>query len=539
MSLKYLSAMVDVSRNSVLTIEECKKFMKVIKDMGYNSFVLYTEDLYEMPEYDMFGYLRGKYSKQDLKNLVAYGESIGITMIPSIEVLAHLQHIFRWSQFANVRDCDDILLVDEPQTYELIETMIKTMREIYKTDYIQLGCDEAAKLGLGNFLKKHGYENPKTIFSRHLHRCVEIAHKYGFTPRLSGDMFFSMALGKSDWYTSEPDVITPEIAALMPENAIFGYWDYFSHKPTVENMMREIKKFNRPIAFSTSICDWQGFAIHNNTAIETMSRSIPTVVKEGVDRININSWGDDGCESSIWAYLPSWFYGAKLAQGITDMDIIKQQFEEMFGIKMDDFMKLDYTADYTSGGYNFYSEKVLVFNDPFLGFFDDIAPHSDEFKTKMRNHAEELKAFETNERFGYLFTACKALCELLEVKSDLGIRTREVYHSGNKVELKKLIADYEETYQRVCSFFNAFRDVWYRERKGNGFEVQAVRYGGLKERLIDCKLRLQALLDGKINNISELDEDIKKIHDQNALKCGTYGRIVTPNSLTHYNFYGF
>ena len=172
MSLKYLSAMVDVSRNSVLTIEECKKFMKVIKDMGYNSFVLYTEDLYEMPEYDMFGYLRGKYSKQDLKNLVAYGESIGITMIPSIEVLAHLQHIFRWSQFANVRDCDDILLVDEPQTYELIETMIKTMREIYKTDYIQLGCDEAAKLGLGNFLKKHGYENPKTIFSRHLHRCV-------------------------------------------------------------------------------------------------------------------------------------------------------------------------------------------------------------------------------------------------------------------------------------------------------------------------------------------------------------------------------
>ena len=36
-----------------------------------------------------------------------------------------------------------------------------------------------------------------------------------------------------------------------------------------------------------------------------------------------------------------------------------------------------------------------------------------------------------------------------------------------------------------------------------------------------------------------MDEDIKKIHDQNALKCGTYGRIVTPNSLTHYNFYGF
>ncbi len=539
MEFEYLTAMVDVSRNAVLTKDECKKFMSVLKQMGYNAFALYTEDLYEMPEYEMFGYLRGKYSKDDLKELVAYGESIGVTMIPSIEVLAHLHHIFRWSDFADVRDCEDILLVDEPKTYELIETMMKTMREIYNTDFIELGCDEAKMLGLGKFLKKHGYEDPKTIFSRHMNRCVEIAHKYGFTPRLSGDMFFKWALGTNDWYTKKQGVITPEIAALMPENAYFGYWDYFSHKPVVENMLRECKKFNRPIAFSTSICDWQGFAMHNNTAIETMSRSLPVVLKEGVDEININSWGDDGGESSVWAYLPAWFYGAKTVLGETDMDKIKAEFREMFGISMDDFMKLDYTADFTDDEYNFFSEKVIVFNDPFLGFFDDVVPNGDEFKAKMKAHAEELKELESNERFGYLFTAAKALCELYEVKSDLGIRTREVYHSGDKEALKKLIADYDEAYNRVCVFFTAFREVWYRERKGNGFEVQAIRYGGLKERLLDCKQRLQELYDGKITEIPELDEKIKKIHGRGALKCGTYGRLATPNTLTQYNFYGF
>ena len=64
--VKFLSAMVDVSRNSVLKKEEIKKFIVALSKMGYNSFALYTEDLYEMPEYPMFGYMRGKYSKEDL-----------------------------------------------------------------------------------------------------------------------------------------------------------------------------------------------------------------------------------------------------------------------------------------------------------------------------------------------------------------------------------------------------------------------------------------------------------------------------------------
>ena len=321
--IKYLSAMVDVSRNAALTMDEIKKFIDVLAKMGYNSFALYNEDLFELREYPMFGYMRGKYSIDDQKELVAYGESKGITLIPSIEVLAHLQHIFRWREFDQVRDIDDILLADEPKTYELIECMIKTMREIYKTDYLMMGCDEAGKLGLGKYLKKHGYTDPKEIIKKHLAKCVDIAHKYGFTPRLSGDMFFSLAGAQ---YTNNPEIITPEIAELFPKGAIFGYWDYFSKRETIESMMTACKRFNAPVAYTTSVHSWDAFSSRNLRSIAFNSDALPVCVKEDIQRINVTFWGDDGAEASIWSCLPAWFFCARTALGETDMEKIKADF---------------------------------------------------------------------------------------------------------------------------------------------------------------------------------------------------------------------
>ena len=78
-----------------------------------------------------------------------------------------------------------------------------------------MGCDEAWSLGLGQYLKKNGYTDPKVIIRKHLARCVDIAHKYGFKPRLSGDMFFSLAGAQ---YTDNPDIITPEIAESIRQD---------------------------------------------------------------------------------------------------------------------------------------------------------------------------------------------------------------------------------------------------------------------------------------------------------------------------------
>ena len=51
-------AMVDMSRNAVMNLKTVKTMLRKIALMGLNTFMLYTEDTYEIEEYPSFGYQR-------------------------------------------------------------------------------------------------------------------------------------------------------------------------------------------------------------------------------------------------------------------------------------------------------------------------------------------------------------------------------------------------------------------------------------------------------------------------------------------------
>lgn len=101
--------------------------------MGFTSFMLYTEDTYEIPEYSSFGYMRGRFSQTELKDIDDYAFSFGIEMIPCMQILAHMPAILRWSEFKPINDVDDILLVGDERTYALIKAMIRSWRTRYRT----------------------------------------------------------------------------------------------------------------------------------------------------------------------------------------------------------------------------------------------------------------------------------------------------------------------------------------------------------------------------------------------------------------------
>ena len=66
---KRFGVMLDMSRNAVMRPEEVKKIMTILHGFGYNMLQLYTEDTYEVDGEPYFGYLRGRYSKEELTGL--------------------------------------------------------------------------------------------------------------------------------------------------------------------------------------------------------------------------------------------------------------------------------------------------------------------------------------------------------------------------------------------------------------------------------------------------------------------------------------
>ena len=67
-----LGVMIDMSRNAVMSLDGLKRFLPLLKKMGYKTVFLYTEDTYEVENEPYFGYMRGRYTKQELKEIVSH-----------------------------------------------------------------------------------------------------------------------------------------------------------------------------------------------------------------------------------------------------------------------------------------------------------------------------------------------------------------------------------------------------------------------------------------------------------------------------------
>lgn len=504
----YRCVMVDCSRNAVMNMDTARDMICVLADMGYNAVMLYTEDTYEVDDEPYFGYLRGRYGKEDLKALDRYAKEHGVELMPCIQTLGHLSTIMRWPQYGKLQDGADTLCAEEEKVYELIDHLFSTIAECYTSRVINVGMDEADSMGLGNYLRKHGYRERLEIFGRHLRRVCRIAEKYGFTMCMWSDMFYKLATGT--FYGADDADITDEqaekIRGLIPNNVRLVYFDYWNWEQAhFDHHMKLHKKLAEDIWFAGAVWGFVGYAPHNAFSIDAGRRALAACKENQVRNVMITMWGDDGAECSRYSLLPSLYYDACILKGILDENEIKKGFEEQFGIPFDAFMLLDYPHT-TNDRENNNADKYLLFNDPFTGIYDPAIP-SDE-GAKYTACSKKLAAYTKHERWGYLFRASKALCDVLEIKANIGQRTRQAYQQENREELQGLVGDYEECIHRLNVFYEAYEEQWMTENKPYGFEVQDIRIGGLVRRMEHCKKRLETFLrDGK-DPIPELEAEL-------------------------------
>ena len=124
-NFKSSGPMFDCSRNGVVNPDAMRFFIRKMALMGLNLGMLYTEDTYEVPGRPFFGYKRGRYTYEELKALDDYAAMFGVELCPCIQTLGHLKMILHWPAFTHLRDHDDVILADLPETYVLLEEMIR------------------------------------------------------------------------------------------------------------------------------------------------------------------------------------------------------------------------------------------------------------------------------------------------------------------------------------------------------------------------------------------------------------------------------
>ena len=533
-SFETLGLMLDCSRNAVMTVDSIKHLLRLLALMGYNMLQLYTEDTYEVDGEPYFGYLRGRYSKAEMKEMDAYANELGIEMIPCIQTLAHLNAIFKWEPYASqYRDCGDILLCGSEKVEALIDHMFATLAECYTTRRIHIGMDEAHMVGLGKYLDRNGFKDRFDVIAAHLRRVCEIAKKYGFHPMMWSDMFFRLSAG-GQYYLNGKKCIVPEcVFSNLPEDIALVYWDYYhTERKDYDEMIVAHKQFNREVWFAGGAWKWVGFAPDNEYSFEATEAATLSCAKNGVRHVFTTAWGDEGAECSPLAVLPTLAYTASLAYGHRRMADTKRFFRTLTGIRFDDYMVIDSLNKlYEKPVYHTAMAKFLLYNDPLVGMRDKTVEAHPELGEKASACIPLFTRLAKNKRYGYLFRTQKQLAHLLTMKADFGVRLRRAYQADDRATLAALVEESKKITAALKKFYEAFRAQWMQENKPFGFDVQDLRIGGLLQRFEVCRNLMQEYLGGKREKIDELE--IELLPDKLS-HSGNWEAVVSANVLYHF-----
>lgn len=508
-----LTYMQDNSRNAVSSPAAICKMIRHLALMGYHSFMLYTEDTYEVEGYPFFGYMRGRFTKEELKDIDAYAKLFGIEMVPCIQTLAHLTAPLRWKAFGEIKDIKDILLCGEPKTYEFIEAMIKTYSEVFTSRRINIGMDEAELLGLGNYLRLNGFKDRFHIMLDHLNKVLSICDKYGLQAMMWSDMFFKLLSDSSNDYYGDVD-IPEKINKMIPKNVKLIYWDYYSREKSIyDRMFERHLQLSDNIGFAGGAWRWTGFSPLLEHSVITSELALKSCIEHGIKEVIVTGWGDNGSESSAFSVGPILQLYAEVCytRNFSKSHLTRRLYSCMHMVYQD-FMEMDalnMTPDNPSPGrLSVAPSKYIFYQDLLMGLFDkhiDEITYPGHFKTCFEAFT---KIAEKENEYSYIFDTLAKLSHVLYLKCDLGIRLKNAYDKKDKAALMQFTTEEcPKLLEYIEDFHAALRYQWFLESKPFGFDVQDIRIGGLKERICAARRRIEEYLSDRTDRLEEFEQE--------------------------------
>ena len=519
-----LALMEDCARNAVMTVASVKRLIAVLALLGYNQLELYLEDVYALDGEPRFGLFRGRYSAAELKEIDDYGKKFGVEVMGCIQTLAHLNQAFRWKEYAEICDCEDILLAEDELTYRLLDKMFDRISSCLSSRYINIGFDEAHLVGAGKYMDRHGYVPRFEILCRHLRRVCAIAERYGLKPVMWSDMFFKLLGG--GYYNDEE--IPESLINEVPEDVALCYWNYYCRDGAAyDRMIKRHKRFRNEIWFAGGTTAWMNFTPMNVFSEKIVDESVHSCVAGGIRRYVFTDWGDDGGECPVFSSLPLLWRLAQRAYG----GFCEEGFSKLFGIGYGDFCTLDAPNIFFDGQDELVNPaKYVLYNDCLCGVYDKNIAFNEKF---YRKRAEMLP--QPSGCFGILFRTAKSLMNVLLLKATIGGETRAYYRAGDKEGLKRLLeGKYEQLLLAAEKFYRDFREEWFSFNKPFGWEVQDIRLGGLIARIQTCMERIGSYIRSETEVLEELEEEPKaefETKDGQLLRIPKWRECVSVNNI--------
>lgn len=496
--------MLDFSRGCIYKTSAVKKYLAHMAALGMNMLLLYLEDTYELPGYPYFGYMRGRYSAEEIREIDDYADALGIELIPCVQTLGHMDQYLKWQEAAPVRDSAAVLLVGEEKTYEFIRQMLKTLSSMFRSRRIHIGMDEAHTMGQGKYAKLHETVDTKQMFIEHLKRVKELCEEEGLSPMIWSDMIFRVCGGEGG-VNEEYDpnsVITPDIAEAIA-GLNLSYWDYYrKNQDEYDGIIARHQKFDAEISFAGGVWTWDGYLPNFRYTFDTMLPAMRACVERGITEVYATCWGSDGTDADYIQAIPGLAIFSEFCyRGIecSENDIFEIA-EYLTGVNVG---ILSAASEFYLGEDGAVSIGKRLFDADVLY---EILRYPIDYEQSSKRFRAALDILHNNFENDFAEYAT-VLLEIVAEKSEIFNMLRPAYQKRDMVQLQTVAEKMFRLISLYENFFEKFEDVAEENRKPFGIELIQIRFAGIISRLKYAHNKLNEFLEGAILLIPELEEE--------------------------------
>jgi hexosaminidase len=305
-ALAYRATMVDMSEGPLLRVADIKRQIDLMARWKNNQYFFYNEasiDLEGLPP----GLPGSRLSKNDVREIVAYGRERHIDVVPCLELYGHLHDLFRREEFSALADFPHGVEFNatDPKVKVLVANLAHQYMELFPSPFVHIGFDETWQLQQA---ASQGAGAPATVFLEQLKNVSGLFTSQGKTVMIWADIVVKF----------------PDIARLLPKGILAVAW-YYDPRPDPEykRWLGALVDNHVPHLVAPGVNGWSEIAPDYSLTFDNIDTFLAAGRKSGsIGSVN-TIWSDD-VQMLKRPALPGIAYGAAAAWQQQPMD--RQRF---------------------------------------------------------------------------------------------------------------------------------------------------------------------------------------------------------------------
>lgn len=293
----------DVTRGKVPTVETLKKLIDEIAYYKMNHLQLYIEHAFQFKELgdtvEKYGYL----TADEIKELDDYCYENFIEFVPSIPTFGHVYALLEKDEYKHLQCAKDYKpdripwmarmghhTIDpkNPESIEIIKSLIDQTVPLYRTDKFNICCDETFDLKNG----KYEGEDTGKLYVDFVKQIIEHVKSHGKKVMMWGDILLEH----------------PETIEELPKDTTFLNWWYMEEPK--EETFETFKKAGCTQLVAPGTTTWLGMVERKERATKNIVNFLDMAYKYGVSGMLNTNWGDYGNPCSIELSMHGLILGA-------------------------------------------------------------------------------------------------------------------------------------------------------------------------------------------------------------------------------------